>query len=300
MNVKLKCLECGNELITVGAELVCKKCHKDYPIVNGIPRFTDERYVHSFSMEWGIHSDTMLDSKSGLSHAEDSFFERTGLTKEDLKGMLVLDAGCGNGRYLEIVQKYGAKVIGVDMSQSVEQSYENVGKLENVEIVQADILNLPFFEKTFDIIFSLGVIHHTSDCHFAFEQLAKLIKPNGKMAVWVYSDDGWKFKIYNKVSNFYRIFTTRLPPKVLYKLCYISIPLYHVQRIPIIGLPLRVLLPLSDKSLPMWRVLGTFDWYSPRYQSKHTYKELESWYKEAGFKNIKRLPVPVSMIGYCV
>ncbi len=40
-----------------------------------------------------------------------------------------------------------------------------------------------------------------------------------------------------------------------------------------------------------------FDWYSPQYRSYHTEPELERWYNEAGFDNIRILPQRVSAIG---
>jgi len=46
-----------------------------------------------------------------------------------------------------------------------------------------------------------------------------------------------------------------------------------------------------------WRVLDTFDWYSPRYQSWHTHHEVFWWFKENGFERIEVLAPSVSQIG---
>jgi hypothetical protein len=46
-----------------------------------------------------------------------------------------------------------------------------------------------------------------------------------------------------------------------------------------------------------WRVLDTFDWYSPRYQWKQTYPELQRWFQEAGLDEIQVLARPVAMRG---
>jgi len=48
---------------------------------------------------------------------------------------------------------------------------------------------------------------------------------------------------------------------------------------------------------PEWRVLDTFDWYSPRYQWKHTYPEVRIWFETAGLEEITILPRPVAFRG---
>jgi hypothetical protein len=46
-----------------------------------------------------------------------------------------------------------------------------------------------------------------------------------------------------------------------------------------------------------WRILDTYNYLSPRFASRHTYDEVIEWFKESGFINIKRLPIPVSVMG---
>lgn len=295
----LCCPKCKNDLKIDNADfqyfLRCISCDSVYPIVDDIASFVkSDNYAKSFSYEWDKHKQSQLDSVSGLTRAEEMFFERTGFTKEEIKGKLILDAGCGIGRFTEVIKKYGGKVIGVDLSYSVEAAKQNV---PDADILQADILNLPFKENSFDLVFSLGVIHHTSDTRKAFDCLARYVKPGGKLAVWVYSDEGWRFKVYNRVTGFYRIFTTRLPKSWLYKLSHLAIPLYYLHRIPILGLFTRLFLATSMEKNAEWRVLDTFDWYSPKYQSKHTYNEIEHWLYSCGFKDLKKLKVPVSVLG---
>lgn len=287
----LCCPVCHSPLVSKDGFLACGCNH--YPIINGIPRFVPgDSYARSFSLEWAKHSKTMLDSVSGSSEAEKTFFERTGLSPDDIKGKLVLDAGCGAGRHMEVVKKYGGNIIGVDMSYSVEQAYENAGDY----VFQADIMDLPFRDESFDVVFSWGVIHSTSDTHLAFRKLSKLVKPGGKLAIWVYSNEGL-LKIHNMVSDIYRVVATRMPQGLLYKLCYISVPLYYFHCLPVIGWLGRLLLPISLEKSAEDRVLNTYDWYSPIYQTKHTYKQIEKWFVECGYKDVRHLPVPVSVQG---
>jgi hypothetical protein len=47
--------------------------------------------------------------------------------------------------------------------------------------------------------------------------------------------------------------------------------------------------PMRDHPDPRWRVLDTFDWYSPRFQWKHTEEETRAWFEELGFDEVRRL-----------
>ncbi|HOX23372.1 MAG TPA: class I SAM-dependent methyltransferase, partial [Elusimicrobiales bacterium] len=226
-----------------------------------------------------------------------SFAERTAFSPEGLRGKTVLDAGCGMGRYLEIAARSAGEVVGADLSLAVDSAYDNVGKLPNVHIVQADIMRLPFKPGVFDAAYSLGVLHHTPDTKKAFLSLVPLLKKGALASIWVYSKEDAYMRLSHRFSDFYRIFTSRLPKKLLWQLSRLSVPLYYLKKIKKLHTLLDVVLPMSNHPEPQWRVLDTFDWYSPRYQHKHTYAEVDAWFKEAGFEEVRNLTFPVSVTG---
>ena len=213
---------------------------------------------------------------------------------EELKGKLILDAGCGMGRFMEIALKYGGTVIGVDMSLAIEAAYQNLHKHSNAHFIQADIFQLPFKEGSFDFIYSLGVLHHTPDTRGAFAQLPPLLKPGGKIPVTLYA--GYN-KAYVYSSEFWRFFTKRFPKCLLYALAHIAIPLYYVYRLPGIGKLLSVALPISLHPRAEWRVLDTFDHYSPSYQFYFSHFQVFRWFEDQGLKDVKVLEPGVSLLG---
>ena len=73
--------------------------------------------------------------------------------------------------------------------------------------------------------------------------------------------------------------------------------MYYIHRIPLIGILMSVLLPTSLDPDLEWRWLDTFDWYSPKYQWKHTYDEVEQWFREVGLVDVGRGEFPVSVWG---
>jgi len=272
--------------------LRCETGHR-FPVVDYIPRFVaSDEYAASFSFEWKIHRRTQLDDERSRASLN-SFLQKTGFDLNELKGKLVLDVGVGAGRYADVVQTAGAKVVGIDLSFSVDVAFENLGRREDVHLAQADIYGLPFKDETFDYIYSIGVLHHTPDAKAAFLQLPRLLKRGGRLAIWVYD----AYTTGQRINRVLRSITTKLPKRLLYALCFLAIPLYWPKKIPLLGTLLQTALPSAMWKSWRWRILDTYDWYSPKYQSRHTYFEVAGWFREAGLKCIEVLEFPVSLSG---
>jgi SAM-dependent methyltransferase len=160
---------------------------------------------------------------------------------------------------------------------------------------------LPFAPGSFDYIYSIGVLHHTPNCEQAFRVLPDLLKPGGRIAIWLYSG----YNKWYRMSDVYRRVTRRMPQRLLHTLCYGVIPLYEVhrvlRRIPLVGRPasgvLAYLIPMPFNPDSKWRVLDAFDWYSPWYQSKHTYEEVFRWFEECGLENLRVIQQPIAVQG---
>jgi ubiquinone/menaquinone biosynthesis C-methylase UbiE len=291
----LKCVTCGHTgLDRDDAGWTCVACGAVFPVIDGVGRFVaSEHYTGSFGYQWNTFAQAQLDSANGTSRSRDTFVEKTGLSLESLRGRRVLDAGCGMGRFAEVCIEAGADLHAIDLSTAVEAAARNLGHHSNVSFYQADIMNLPFADGSFDVVYSIGVLHHTPDTKQAFLRLSRLVKPGGRIAIWVYST------ILRLMfgGELLRMVTPRLPKPLLLKASKVAIPLYHVHRLPVVGRVSTALLPTSVNPDPEWRWLDTFDWYSPRYQWKHTYEQVEGWFKEAGLTDIAREPIPVSVRG---
>jgi len=296
----LRCLACRACLEERAGELRCQRCAKVYPCVNGVIRFVDEEhYAGSFGFQWHVHARTQLDTTES-DRSEKAFRKRTGFTPEDLKGKLVLDVGCGMGRFAEVATRWGAHLVGIDLSLASEVAARNLAG-RDASIFQADVFKLPFSPESFDYIYSIGVLHHTPDCERAFKMLPGLLKPGGRIAIWLYS----AYNQWYRMSDVYRKVTRRMPPKLLHKLCYGVVPLYGIhqvlKKIPLVGRPasgaLAYAIPMAFHPHREWRVLDTFDWYSPWYQSKHTYEEVFRWFESCGLENLRVLEKPIAVQG---
>ncbi len=283
----LACPSCHGDLAVrggIGAEVVdgeleCRGCAAVYPVRKGIPRFVDSgKYAASFGRQWNWFRSVQLDSQNGGDLSGRQLSETTGWSDEEYRGKLLLDAGVGAGRFAEVAARKGAEVIGVDLSDAVEAAHQNLRDHERVHIVQADIFALPFRPGTFDLAYSIGVLHHTPDTRGAFRRVAGMVKPGGRFAVYLYyrSAATWCADVLRRV-------TTRLPAPVALALCALAVPAYPLYRIPVLGKVLQFVLPISQQ--PGWKArwLDTFDWYTPTYQWKHSYPEVVRWFQENGF-----------------
>ena len=278
------------------ASLVCPHgC--SFPIRDGIPRFVgEETYAAAFGFQWTRFARTQLDSATGRGESATAFASKTGLDAAALAGRRVLDVGCGMGRFMEVCAAAGAEVVGADMTRAVEAAGANLAGRPNVTVLQADLFHLPLPDASFDVVYSLGVLHHTADTRRAFLALPRLLRPGGALAVWVYSRH-WRQRLPHLLSDLYRRWTTRLPADRLLALCRLAAPLGRLHRVPPVGWITYALLPVSKHPDPTWRVLDTFDWYAPRFQWRHTYAEVMGWFREAGLEAVRPLPVPVSVAG---
>lgn len=102
--------------------------------------------------------------------------------KENCRNKIILDYGCGNGIHSIFPAKYGAKVIGIDLSEPSLQIARERAKKERledkIEFLLMDCENLKFPNNYFDIIFDAGAFS-SLDIKKAYPELARVLKPDG-------------------------------------------------------------------------------------------------------------------------
>jgi ubiquinone/menaquinone biosynthesis C-methylase UbiE len=76
------------------------------------------------------------------------------------KGMSVLDIGCGTGTHLEIYQKAGCTVIGIDSSPAMLE-VARTKLTEHAELQLGDASHMPFFRESFDLVLAMFLLHET-------------------------------------------------------------------------------------------------------------------------------------------
>jgi ubiquinone/menaquinone biosynthesis C-methylase UbiE len=266
-------------------------------VVGGIPRFTaPSSYADSFGYQWTTFRKTQLDD-GARQESEETFATKTGLTPTDVAGKTVLDVGCGMGRFTDVVARWGAgTVVAMDISRAVESAQENLASFGSAYLIQGDASRPPLAPGSFDIVFSIGVLHHTPSTAASLAAVARLVKPGGTFAVWLYSS---RLRLTHLGSEVLRPVTSRMDEQRLLRIVRSVVPRMDNlhERFPALTKPLRVALPTSAHPDPEWRILDTFDWYSPKYQWKHSEDEVTGWFRKLGFQDVRTLEIPVSVRG---
>jgi SAM-dependent methyltransferase len=282
----------GGEVLE--GELLCRACAARYPVTRGVPRFVGSGdYASSFGHQWHWFREVQIDSRNRMSISDETLRSTTGWADDEYFGRRVLDAGVGAGRFAECAAAKGAEVFGIDLTPAVDAAYQNIGRLPNVHLAQADIFALPLRRETFDLAYSIGVLHHTPNPPLAFTRVAETVTPGGKLAIYVYS----RYGPAHRMSDALRVVTTRLPLRVVWALSAAAVPLYYLHRLPVVGPVCRLALPISMEPHWRWRWLDTFDWYTPTYQAKYLYPEVFRWFRDNGFEVLDLPEGPVRVSG---
>jgi SAM-dependent methyltransferase len=166
---------------TADGHLACAACAARYPIVDGIVRFVgSDNYAKNFGFQWNRFQATQLDSKSGLGLSARRFWAES-RWPTDLAGQLVLEAGSGAGRFTEILSKTGARLFSFDYTEAVDANRRSNGDAANVDFAQANVLEMPFRDGTFDRVACLGVLQHTPSAKGSLASLVRVLKPGGHL-----------------------------------------------------------------------------------------------------------------------
>jgi uncharacterized protein YbaR (Trm112 family)/SAM-dependent methyltransferase len=217
-------------------QLRCSHCQNAYPIIQGIPRFvsveglqqSDAQSVQgdiaqNFGDAWQIYAE-----KRRNPYTEEQFLEWIQpLTPSDFEGKCVLDLGSGLSGFTEYGAQYGARqVIGLEISHAIDAAAPLLAEYPNLNLVQGNILQPPFQPAAFDLIYSIGVLHHLEEPSQGFRATVPLMKPDGRFFMWLYGRENNGLVVH--VIDPLRKLASRLPVRwVRYGLALpMSVPLY--------------------------------------------------------------------------
>jgi 2-polyprenyl-3-methyl-5-hydroxy-6-metoxy-1,4-benzoquinol methylase len=298
----LECPKCEGELLLVKDQHECLKCRTQFPIINNVSRFVpSDNYAGSFGLQWNRFEKTQIDSSLQTNRSEKRFLDETMWDSSVLENKLVLDAGCGAGRFAEIALKLGANLIAVDFSTAVNTAEKNL-RAGNRQVIQADLAHLPIKSNSLDYIYCIGVLQHTKNPEVIVTELIRCLKINGELTLSFYENSSWHVKFYSKY--LVRPMTKRIPSELLLAiLTRTSIVWFPVTswlfRFPApFARVFRFLIPianyvefeyLSRESALNEAILDTFDMLSPAYDRPIKKSTILKWVQASGFK-VNQLP----------
>lgn len=275
-----------------------------YRIIDYIPRFiAEDNYCESFTVEWEKHPDTLRESSSSYTVYKERFTKET-KWPPDLKGELLLEAGCGCGALTPYALETGATVISFDASSGVKANFEKNSSHGNLLVAQASIIEMPFPDGIFDRIFCFGVLQHTPAPKESLSHLVSKLKPGGSIASDIYIVPPRNTAVTGLLDSKYfaRRFFSGISPKILYGMIknYVNL-MWPITRL--IGRHFKNGVSINRKMLfddysvrlqgmkeeyhKDFAVLDIFDMLSPRYDIPATVEEFRKWHEEMGLENIE-------------
>jgi 2-polyprenyl-3-methyl-5-hydroxy-6-metoxy-1,4-benzoquinol methylase/uncharacterized protein YbaR (Trm112 family) len=320
-----ECAACYAREIDEGV-LACRACGSLYPIVAAVPRLVrnaeqeyqrffdrhgdairklterapvaratrrdasvfDPRSNDSFGLQWTnqAEGDKTWFKDDALLRKEE-FLYSLAVDREELRGALILDAGCGNGRLTASLATFGAEIVGIELSAGIERAQASkdryAGEYEHfVHFVQGNVMELPLLPGRFDMIHSSGVLHHTPSTERSFAGLVPAVRPGGRIYVQLYR----RREAWVGVPNaLLRRATSRLPTRLLYRLCWAAVPL-HTALVIVVARLRGEDSPIASASRGE-RALSLFDNFSPRYQYRYHPEEVRHMFEAAGLTDIR-------------
>jgi len=303
--------------------LVCE-CGTAFPLIDGVPRLIERgllafpKFVHTYQAE--LRSADVLKAISGDIESEEQvdeydqiraaysktwklfdyssdktwgwtiedrkrvFLDDIGLRAEDLQGIRILDAGCGNGTLTAAMGAFAAEVVGIDLNDGLGLANQNKANFagafhENVNYVQGNLFRPPLKPETFDLIYCSGAVHRTPDPEGTFKKLIPLLKTGGRLHVWVSKRRGF---LVRSLRRYARNVTRPMSLDGRLRFCRLVAPLYQA------GTRAGNALCIAEFRKRTLReiTLDLYDSLAPDYGSVHTEEEVQGWFSEQGFKNI--------------
>jgi SAM-dependent methyltransferase/uncharacterized protein YbaR (Trm112 family) len=310
-----------------------------YPVLGGVPCFLRGELKPDFSAFAAKHNLQIHDEDKGRSTASDQAkttetfsdkwrrFKNYGLEPkheeflfgwyckkfgvpdiEALKAIyrdceMTLEVGPGSGfnsKFIASVTK--GHHVALDVSEAANTTYGNTKELANCTVVQADLMDAPFDDGTFDLIVADGVLHHTPSTRDSVRALYAKLKPGGRFFFYVYRRMGAARYF---VDQHIRDAFMPLTPDQCYEACEgitelgrelsrLGAKITLEKPIPALGIPAgthdvqRLLYYNFVKCF--WNEafdyetnnMVNFDWYHPHNAWQHSTEEVEGWLKELG------------------
>jgi SAM-dependent methyltransferase len=271
---------------------------------------TQEQTSQTFGFKWAKR-DT-FESDAFQTQVVDWLLERYGPVAdaawwEDYgQSPLVVDAGCGAG--MSALALFGDRLadvryLGIDVSTAVDVARDRFADRGlRPGLLQADLGRLPLTDRSADVVFSEGVLHHTDSTEQALYAVARLLRPGGRLLFYVYRRKG---PIREFTDDYVRGRVQELTPEQAWEAL---LPLSELGRV--LGeLHVEVEVPVAVDLLEIpagridlqrlfyWHVCKmfygpemtldemnhiNFDWFAPANAHRQSVEEVTAWCANAG------------------
>ena len=263
--------------------------HPGFALPEGGAMPGEEEVLRTFSSEWVGYD---WDGEAYWNLSAQSWFKAMDYTLQlepgALDGKRVLEVGIGIGGVADHVSRsHACEVVGMDLGYAVDVAQRHFGSNPFLHVVQASAFKPPYAQRSFDYVYSFGVLHHTFSTKDAFDSVARLVKDGGRFFLWVYSPNNETRtplrRALMRLENVARPIVTRLPERAQTLALAPTIPVY---------MGWQVLQKLRGEADLLYGVREALhaarDRLTPRFAHRHTEDEVAGWFASAGFGALRK------------
>jgi ubiquinone/menaquinone biosynthesis C-methylase UbiE len=115
-----------------------------------------------------------------------------------LSGKQVLEIGCGMGTHAEMLLRNGARLTAIDQTALAVESTRRRLELKQLDarVLLQDAENLSLPDRSFDVVWTWGVIHHSSCTEQCVSEISRVLRPGGRLMMMVYYRPSFVFYLH--------------------------------------------------------------------------------------------------------
>lgn len=204
---------------------------------------------------------------------------------EDWSNLSFVDVGCGMGRNSYWAMSYGAaRGLAIDVDQrSLAVARRTLEKYPSVTVRHLSVYDLDP-SSSYDVAFSIGVIHHLKDPLAALRAMVSVVKPGGRVLIWVYGWENNRWIVYG-LTPLRNLLFSRMPISLVHHVSfYPAVLLWLFLRVSSGGIEyLRLLRQFSFRHI---RSI-VFDQMLPKIAHYWSRSEVEQLMHDAGLINVE-------------
>jgi ubiquinone/menaquinone biosynthesis C-methylase UbiE len=254
----------------------------------------DSKVVEDFGEEWSKFNDfdDGLIRKMG-----DEYFD---ILPSELcnKRIKVMDMGCGTGRWTKYLASKVGFIDAVDPSKAIFVADGLLKDTPNVRLTKATSEALPFKDNSYDLVISVGVLHHIPDTLQAMKDCVSKVKHGGYFYTYLYynlDNRGFLFKTIFAVANAIRKMVSSLPGKIKKIVCDVLAIVFYMPFVLLSRAFYAVRLTKAADKVPLayYRNKSFFvirndalDRFGTRLEQRFSKEEIEGMMRQCGLSEI--------------
>ena len=255
----------------------------------------DQNTVSSFGEEWSKFN---YFDENEIKNIGDEYFDIVDFSEFNEESV-ALDVGCGTGRWSIYLSSKFSNIYAMDPSKAIYAAANLTKDISEIQLIKASAENIPFEDNTFDLVISLGVLHHIPDTQKALNSVVNKVKKGGQCLIYLYyslENRSMIYKIIFYSSSLIRYFVSKSPSFLKKGICDVIAILFYLPLIYIskfvkvlFGSKLGNKIPLSYYTNKSFNIIrnDSLDRFGTPLEKRFSKLEIKKMMNEAGLSEIK-------------